>query len=186
LNHKVWAGFGILEKELVAGPLVSSPRRPIAACPGPRTRGNAARRGHRPPPHDGTVGRPPRLHAPCMRSPPREPYRTLLRSKGEANSIALTPRTRAILFFPAVLDGDHLLGASPLRSTSGLVFDFPSTAAPWGTSPASSSSPMSTTPTPHRSSSSNRVHRHREPTPVSFPPWKGPNWVPPPLELVPR
>jgi hypothetical protein len=79
-----------------------------------------------------------------------------------------------------------VLDASPLRSTSGLVFDFPSTNVPWGTSSASSYSPTSTTLTPHRSSSSHRVHRRREPTPVSFPPWKGPNWVPPPLELVPR
>jgi hypothetical protein len=94
-------GFGILEKELVAGPLASRPRQPIAACPGPRTRGNAAWRGHRPPPHVGAVGRPPHLlHTSCMRSPPWEPYRVLLRSKGEANSIASTPRTSAILFFP--------------------------------------------------------------------------------------
>jgi hypothetical protein len=40
LNYKVWAGFGILKKELVAGPFASSPRRPIAACPGPRVHGN--------------------------------------------------------------------------------------------------------------------------------------------------
>jgi hypothetical protein len=98
----------------VAGPLASSPRRPIAACPGPRVHGNAAWRGHRPPPHAGAVGHPPRLlHAPCMRSPLRVTYLALLRSKGEENSISSTPRASAIFFSPAVLDGDHLLGASP-------------------------------------------------------------------------
>jgi hypothetical protein len=85
----------------------------------------------------------------------------------------------------AFLGGDHLLGASPLRPTSSLVFAFPSTTAPWGTSPTSPSSPMSTPPTSHRSSPSDRVHRRREPTKVSLPPCKSPNWVPP-LEPVPR
>jgi hypothetical protein len=40
LNYKIYARFGILEKELWQGPLASSPRRPIAACPGPRVRGS--------------------------------------------------------------------------------------------------------------------------------------------------
>jgi hypothetical protein len=42
LNYKVCAGFEILEKELWQGPIASSPRRPIAACPGPRAHGSAA------------------------------------------------------------------------------------------------------------------------------------------------
>jgi hypothetical protein len=42
LNYKVCAGFGIIEKELWQGPFASSPRQPIAACPGPHARGSAA------------------------------------------------------------------------------------------------------------------------------------------------
>jgi hypothetical protein len=119
-------GFGILEKELVAGPLASSPRRPIAACPGRRARGNAAWRGHHPPPHAGAAGRPPRLiHAPCMRSPAQEPYRALLQSKWEANSIASTPRASAILFFPC-----HRLPSSTVTTSSA--------SAPYAPPPASS------------------------------------------------
>jgi hypothetical protein len=86
----------------------------------------------------------------------------------------------------AFLSGDHLLGASPLRPTSDLVFAFPSTTVPWGTSLTSPSSPTSTPPTTHRSSPSDRVHRRREPTQVSLPPCKSPNWVPPLLGPVPR
>jgi hypothetical protein len=71
-----------------------------------------------------------------------------------------------------------------LWSSSGHTCSTPSTAALWGTSPASTSSLTSTTSTPHRSFSSRRDYRHCEPTPVRFPPSKGPNWVPPPLELV--
>jgi hypothetical protein len=42
LNYKVCAGFEILEKESVTGPLASSPRQPIAPCPAPCARGSAA------------------------------------------------------------------------------------------------------------------------------------------------
>jgi hypothetical protein len=93
------------------------------------------------------------------------------------------PRTSAAplpLPLTVFLDGDHLLSASPLCPTSGLVFAFLSTTAPWGTSPTS------TPPTRHRSSPSRRVHRRRKPTQVSLPPCKSPNWVPPPLGHVPR
>jgi hypothetical protein len=41
LNYKVCAGFKILEKESVTGPLASSTRRPIAACPIPRACGSS-------------------------------------------------------------------------------------------------------------------------------------------------
>jgi hypothetical protein len=42
LNYKVCAGFEILEKESVTGPLASSTCRPIATCPGPRARGSSS------------------------------------------------------------------------------------------------------------------------------------------------
>jgi hypothetical protein len=44
-----------------------------------------------------------------------------------------------------------------------------STTVAWGTSLTSPASPMSAPPTPHRSSTSRRAHRRREPTPVSLP-----------------
>jgi hypothetical protein len=146
LNYKVWAGFGILEKELVAGPFASSPRRPIAACPGPRARGNAPV-AWSPPATSRRRGRPPAT------PPPRAVHAV---TAPRALSRAATVQRRSQFHF---LDSSHqssplfplpptaVLGASPLRSTSGLVFDFPSTTVPWGTSPDSSSSLTSTTPT---------------------------------------
>jgi hypothetical protein len=68
LNYKVCAGFEILEKESVTGPLASSTRRPHSHVSQPTHARGQRWRGHRPPPHAGTVGRPPRLlHAPHMR-----------------------------------------------------------------------------------------------------------------------
>jgi hypothetical protein len=110
----------------VAGPLASSPRRTIAACPGPRMHRNTAWRGHRPPPHAGAVGRPPRLlHAPCMQSLLRVTYLALLRSKGEENSISSTPRQRNLLL--------------PCRRLPSSTVTTSSALAPYAPPPASSS-----------------------------------------------
>jgi hypothetical protein len=63
------------------------------------------------------------LDSPQLQHPPT----TLTPLPAQEHREKLGTATRPL---SAVLDGDHLLGASPLRSTSGLVFDFPSTTAP--------------------------------------------------------
>jgi hypothetical protein len=74
LNYKVCAGFEILEKESVTGPLASSPRRPIAVCPGPRARGSSVMAWSpptTPPPH---VRHPPPEDAPILSSLRQKPF----------------------------------------------------------------------------------------------------------------
>jgi hypothetical protein len=152
LNYKVWTGFGILEKELVAGPFASSPRRAIAACPGPHARGNAPV-AWSPPATSRRRGRPPATPPPravhAVTAPGALSRAATVQRRSQFHFLDSSRQRNPLFPLPptAVLGGDHLLGASPLRSTSGLVFDFPSTTVPWGTSPASSSSPTSTTPT---------------------------------------
>jgi hypothetical protein len=63
------------------------------------------------------------LDSPQLQHPPT----TLTPLPAQEHREKLGTATRPL---SAVLGGDHLLGASPLRSTSGLVFDFPSTTAP--------------------------------------------------------
>jgi hypothetical protein len=91
LNYKVCTGFEILEKESVTGSLASSPRRPIATCPGPRACGSTAVAWSppaTPPPHTGgpsAVGHALDIgsHRPHVRHPPPEdaPILSLLRPK---------------------------------------------------------------------------------------------------------
>jgi hypothetical protein len=116
-----------------------------------------------------------------MRPPPRVPYLTLLRSKGEAQTPSSTPRASS-------------QSSSPYRRLLSSTVITSSTPAPYAP-PLASSSPSRAPPRPrvphrpllpHRSSPSDRVHRRREPTQVSLPPCKSLNWVPPPLGPVPR
>jgi hypothetical protein len=116
------------------------------------------------------------------RAPPRAPYPFARDCSGKAPShvdssschlAAPTPLPPTVF-----LSREDLPGASPRRPTPGLVFTCPSTTVPCGTSSASPSSPMSAPPTPHWSPTFRRAHRRREPTPVSLPPSKTPNWVP--------
>jgi hypothetical protein len=131
-------------------------------------------RGHRPPPHAGVVGRPPRsLHAPRMRPPPRAPLSCAALVRRRSIPSTSTPpraaRCSALLPLIAFLGREDLPGASPLCPNPGLVFTFPSTTEPWGTSPTSPFSLMSATPTPHRRTPPLECRCRGELLTVSFP-----------------
>jgi hypothetical protein len=130
--------------------------------------------GHRPLPHAGAVGRPPRsLHAPRMRPPPVRPYLALPWSEGEASPLPRLLLTPARCFAPlppiSFLGREDLPGASPLRPNPGLIFTFLSTIEPWDTSPNSPFSLMSATPTPHRCTPPLEPRCRGELLTVSFP-----------------
>jgi hypothetical protein len=95
----------------------------------------------------------PSTHRACGHRPVR-PYLALPWSEGEASPLPqflLAPaRYSAPLPLIAFLGRQDLPGASPLRPNPVLVFTFPSTTEPWGTSLTSLFLSTSATSTPHR------------------------------------
>jgi hypothetical protein len=107
----------------------------------------------------------------------REPHiiaEQVLPTLGQVNN----QRARTSSVSPTFLCHSQLLigRSTPTKSTPFATS--PSTTTAWGTSPTSPASPTSAPLTPHRSPTFRRAHRHYEPTPVSLPPSKTPNWVP--------
>jgi hypothetical protein len=155
----------------------------MAACPGPRMRGNAAV-AWSPPATSRRRGRPPATflpraaHAATAHAPLS--HAAVVRRRSIPSTS--TPPRASSLFAPlspiAFLGREDLPGASPLRPTPSLVFTFPSTTEPWSTSPTSPFSPTSATSTPHRHTPPPDRHHHREPVTVSLPPPFAPNWDP--------
>jgi hypothetical protein len=170
-----------------------------------------------PPPHAGTVDRPPRpLHVRRMQPPHRASSPRAIGPK-EKHVLSSSRNGRRALTTPLGLL-PHLYSfitapLSPLcRRTSRPTSYRPMSPAPppsrcsqpWGKSTTSAparapprppssvmansswivrlrlSAPLTwgTSPTPHRSPTLHRAHCRHEPTPVSLPPSKTPNWVP--------
>jgi hypothetical protein len=168
LNIKVWVSENLDKSKKYWGPLVSLRRRLNSA------RSLASR-----------------TCCGCLpRTPPRASYPFARDYSGEApsyfDSSSCHLAASTTLPSTAFLDREDLPGANPLRPTPSLVFTSTSTTAPWGTSPTSPSLPTSAPPTPHWSPTFRRAHRRHEPTLVSLPLSKTPNWVPPPLRHVSR
>jgi hypothetical protein len=127
LNYKVWTGFGILEKELVAGPFASSPRQPIAACPGPRTCGNAPV-AWSPPATSRRRGRPPAT------PPPRAVH--AVTAPGALSRAATVQRRSQFHFLDSSRQRSPLF---PCRRLPSLAVTTSSAPAPYAAPPASSS-----------------------------------------------
>jgi hypothetical protein len=181
LNIKVWVFENLDKSKKYWGPLVSLRRRLNGARSlASRTRTSCLAMRRWPEQRCGRLPRtPPRVSYPFARD-----YSGEAPSYFDSTSCHLAASTT--LPSTAFLDREDLPGTNPLRPTPSLVFTSTSTTAPWGTSPTSSSLPTSAPPTPHWSPTFCRAHRRHEPTPVSLPLSKTPNWVPPPLRHVSR
>jgi hypothetical protein len=126
LNYKVCVGFGILEKELWQGPLASSPRQPIAACPSPRARGSAAV-AWSPPATSRRHGRPPAMPPPRAAHAATAPCALIPRCHGHKRSTPYHGSSRQLaVSFPLL--------ASPFTSATLQHCALPRQPAPVGLS----------------------------------------------------